>query len=107
MNRILLVLMLVSVISVILFIPVFAQEDENLIPRWIKIIANAWADNEINDFEYIQALKYLIENDIIILDKPQLSQVPIPESEKRRNQSYQSRRKTRTKKSNYLFITKK
>ncbi len=39
--------------------------EENTIPSWIKNNAGWWADNKINDIDFISGIEYLIENKII------------------------------------------
>jgi len=39
--------------------------EENAIPSWIKNNAGWWADNKINDNDFISGIEYLIENKII------------------------------------------
>ena len=39
--------------------------EENTIPSWIKNNAGWWADNKINDNDFISGIEYLIENKII------------------------------------------
>jgi len=39
--------------------------EENIIPSWIKNNAGWWADNKINDKDFISGIEYLIENKII------------------------------------------
>jgi len=39
--------------------------EENTIPSWIKNNAGWWADNKINDNDFISGVEYLIENKII------------------------------------------
>lgn len=48
---------------------VYAQEetDQEPIPKWIKIVAGAWYDDEINDSEYTNAMEFLIERGLITI----------------------------------------
>jgi len=39
--------------------------EKNIIPSWIKNNAGWWADNKINDKDFISGIEYLIENKII------------------------------------------
>ena len=45
----------------------FAQnaEAQSLVPDWIKNNAAWWADDKISESEFLQAIQYLIENDVI------------------------------------------
>lgn len=42
------------------------------IPNWVKNNAGWWADNEISDDEFLDALEFLIKNEILIVDLPEL-----------------------------------
>ena len=44
----------------------YAQEGE--IPNWVKSVAAAWANDEITDTDFTAAMKFLIENKIIIIE---------------------------------------
>ena len=65
-----------------LLIPVYATEDDP-IPSWIKVLADAWVDDDLNDHEFKEAIKFLIEKNIIVIDSPQPVAVTIDDSEKR------------------------
>lgn len=39
--------------------------EEELIPSWIKVIAGAWYNGELSDAEYVGAMEFLIEANII------------------------------------------
>ena len=38
-----------------------------VIPGWIKDVAGFWCSDEINDENFLSAIQYLIDNDIIIV----------------------------------------
>lgn len=59
---------LLLVIIPVLLIPVYAQESDYTIPSWIKSVALAWANDLITDSEYQEAMKFLIEQNIIVVD---------------------------------------
>ena len=42
------------------------------IPNWVKNNAGLWADNEISDNEFLDALEFLIKNEMLIIDLPEL-----------------------------------
>lgn len=42
-----------------------APGEEALIPAWIKNVAKFWSNDEINDKEFVQALQYLVEKNIL------------------------------------------
>jgi hypothetical protein len=45
----------------------FSKKNSIEIPLWIKFNANWWSQDEIGDDDFIAGIKYLIENDIIII----------------------------------------
>ena len=48
-----------------------------LIPSWIKNIAGFWADDQISDMDFLSALQFLVENNILIIPEKE----SIPESD--------------------------
>jgi len=63
-------LILASIIAgiIIISIPgVTAQSDTVEIPSWIRGVANFWVEGGINDSEFIEALEFLIDQNIIKL----------------------------------------
>jgi len=42
-------------------------EGQFSIPSWIKGVASFWADDQINDNEFINALQYLVEQNILVI----------------------------------------
>src|SRR6185312_2167506 len=46
--------------------PSYAQTS---IPSWIKNNAKMWSDGQITDSEFVQGIKYLIENKIMIINQ--------------------------------------
>jgi len=42
------------------------------IPSWIKDVAKFWCSDEINDKNFLSAIQYLIENDVIIVPETSL-----------------------------------
>ena len=38
-----------------------------IIPSWVRDVAGFWCDNEIDDSSFIEAIQYLIDNDVIIV----------------------------------------
>lgn len=63
--------MILGVICVgVLSVPVFAQSESDEIPSWIKVIAGAWWNDEIDDATFSDAMEFLIETNIIHIDNP-------------------------------------
>jgi len=55
--------------------------EENLIPNWIKSTAGFWVDGQISDSEFISALQFLVEKEILnIPDKNTLDSVDSKEA---------------------------
>lgn len=44
-----------------------AQSEESLIPPWIKNTARFWVDGNVSDREFLSALQYLIDKNILIV----------------------------------------
>jgi uncharacterized protein YneR len=63
-------LLIIALMVSISVIPVLAQEESDDIPLWIKVIAGAWYNDEIDDLEYKNAMEFLIETGIIQIDNP-------------------------------------
>jgi len=60
----LLVLFLIIVSGVGLFSLVSAQE-ESQIPAWIKTAVGFWVNDQISDEEFLNAIEYFVENEMI------------------------------------------
>ena len=59
---------LTSVISLILIgFSFHASAQEEVIPSWIKNTAAFWSSNQISDSEFISALQFLVEKNILII----------------------------------------
>ncbi len=54
--------------------PAFAQSN-NDIPVWVKGIAEFWVSGNITDTEYAEALKFLIESKVLVIDTIQIETV--------------------------------
>ncbi len=63
-QTILLVLFLIIVSGVGLFSLVSAQE-ESQIPAWIKTAVGFWVNDQISDEEFLNAIEYFVENEMI------------------------------------------
>ena len=48
-----------------------SQNNEISIPEWVRNNAAWWSDGQIDDGTFIQAIEYLIKNDIILIPKTQ------------------------------------
>jgi len=44
---------------------VIAQSENNEIPAWVKGLASFWVEDKITDIEFIEAIEFLIDSDII------------------------------------------
>lgn len=57
-------------IIVLISVPsVMAQSESEIIPNWIKGVANFWIDGGIDDADFIEALEFLIDNNVIKLSE--------------------------------------
>jgi len=48
----------------------FAQTDSEIFPEWVKTTIKFWADGLVTDTELKNAIEYLIEKQIIVIDTP-------------------------------------
>ena len=60
-------IILFSLVGSSIFTPNSFAQEETKIPNWIKNVAGWWAANEISEKEFLAAIEYLINNDIIYL----------------------------------------
>ena len=68
-------ILLITVSGITVF-SLIASAEEGLIPSWIKNTAGFWVNDQISDNEFIAALQYLVEQDILIIpDKDKTIQV--------------------------------
>jgi len=67
MKKSLFTLSLIAGIILISIPSVMAQSDTVEIPSWIKGVANFWIEGGINDEEFVEALEFLIDNNVIKL----------------------------------------
>jgi len=52
--------------------------EESLIPSWIKTIAGFWSADQISDSEFIGALQFLVENEILVIPEKETVSVTSP-----------------------------
>jgi plastocyanin len=59
------------IISLLLIFPIFLTDNAKaaLVPDWVKDIAKFYGADQISESEFLNAIKFLIENDILVLDK--------------------------------------
>ena len=66
--RILLLAIIVPFVMGVFVVPdVFAENAEFKIPDWVKKVAGLWYDDRIGDHTFLNTIKWLIENEIIIV----------------------------------------
>ena len=58
---------LVSMLFVPPSMPFSEAQEDYTIPSWIKNNAGWWAEDQIDDSSFLQAIEYLIENGIIVV----------------------------------------
>jgi len=63
----LVLIILFSLIGSSILIPNSFAQEETKIPNWIKNVAGWWAVNEISEKEFLAAIEYLINNNIIFI----------------------------------------
>ena len=58
-------------LSLVLTLIIFPYDSfaEESIPSWIKTTASAWINGSVSDKEFINAIQYMIENDIIKIEQ--------------------------------------
>jgi len=49
-----------------------AEAQENIVPSWIKNTTSFWVDGEVSDTEFINAVKFLIESEILVIETESL-----------------------------------
>ena len=54
-----------GLIGIFTLIPITINAESEIVPGWIKNTAGYWADNEISDVEFMNAIEYLIEQGTI------------------------------------------
>ena len=47
--------------------PIVVQTDSSMIPDWVKYTAGWWANDEIPDSAFVNAIQYLIKEGIIVI----------------------------------------
>jgi hypothetical protein len=68
-------IVLIFLISIVI-LPIYGIEQ---IPEWVKNNAELWSENQIDDESFLNALKYLIENNIITIKQISIGEDRIPE----------------------------
>ena len=53
--------------SILVSIPTSSAQEQQQIPNWIKNVSGWWANNEISEKEFLSAIEYLINHNIISL----------------------------------------
>ena len=71
-------------ISGITISSIFVSAEEGLLPSWIKNTAGFWADDQISDKEFINALQYLVEQSILVIPDTTQTIVSIQETKAER-----------------------
>lgn len=67
MNRIIIIAFLL-VLGIGFSSMVHAQEDDGIIPPWVKGVANFWVQGNITDDEFLEAIEFLINSGVIEID---------------------------------------
>ncbi|MEM3065647.1 MAG: plastocyanin/azurin family copper-binding protein [Candidatus Nitrosotenuis sp.] len=75
---------LALIVTVLCVISLIGQAQAQLVPDWIKSTAKWYGEGKITEKEFLNAIKYLIDNKIIIVEekpkaeKPQVANIVIP-----------------------------
>jgi len=69
----------VSICS-ILFVSSVNFANAESIPEWVKGVAGFWADGSISENEFLNAIKFLIEKDIIVIKPSETESTKIPDA---------------------------
>jgi len=65
MKKIILLLIPILVVSFVLGFSFSVSGEESLIPSWIKNTAGWWSEGTVGDSDFINAMQWLIENDVL------------------------------------------
>ncbi len=62
--------LIIILVSSLLLVPLLIQKElaAEIIPKWVKDIAKWYGEDKIAESDFINAIKFLIENNIIVLD---------------------------------------
>ena len=64
-------LILFAIVASSLFgISIFSNAYAQNVPDWVKNTAKWFGDGQISETEFLNAIKYLVENEIIVIDQP-------------------------------------
>ena len=66
-------------IAAISLVSLASAQSDSLVPAWIKNTAGFWSNDQISDNEFLNAIKYLLENNIIILKSDEPVDLPVVE----------------------------
>src|SRR3970040_2176998 len=47
---------------------------EEILPSWLRNIAVWWGEDKISDQDFINALQYLVENKLLVIPEPEISE---------------------------------
>jgi len=65
-NEILSTISIAAVMGIILIsVPSILAQEDDTIPAWVKTIAGAWANDDLDDDSFLRAMEFLIMNEII------------------------------------------
>ena len=78
-RKVLIIVILGVAISGITIPSTFVLAEEGLIPSWIKKTALFWADEKTSDKEFINALQYLVDQNILVI--PETTQATVDTKE--------------------------
>ncbi len=56
-----------TIMSGVGFFSVISAQEESTIPTWIKTAVGFWVNDQITDEEFLRAIEYFVENEMIIV----------------------------------------
>ncbi len=72
MKKLLIIAVVTIAISSLIFASILAEEQ--LIPSWIKNTAKFWVEGKVTDREFLNAIQFLIDNKILIVNEQTMQQ---------------------------------
>ena len=66
-----------GILAGILFVPILLSDDAKaqMIPEWVKNTALWYGEGAITEVEFLNAIKFLIENDILVIEQSETKKV--------------------------------
>jgi hypothetical protein len=75
MRKIAIILIFLCAVGVATCLSVTATAEESIVPSWVKNSAKWWSDGQVSDSEFLDAVKYLINQKIIRIENHSESKI--------------------------------